>query len=119
MAARRPDCGSRIRARGRLFARYNSLSCSAVCCWRGDGAGPRRQTDSKAPKNASNQDLSHNLACRVSPLSLTPCFSWVKSALAGLGTVSTVWGVCGKPLKRFSRFWPFHTQLKQGVNEKG
>jgi hypothetical protein len=51
-------------------------------------------------------------------LSLTPCFSWVKLGLEPVLTVSTVSTVCSKPLKRFSASSRFHTQLKQGVNEK-
>jgi len=50
-------------------------------------------------------------------LSLTPCFSWVKTASKEVGTVSTVSTDCCKPLKRFSRRCHRLTQLKQGVNE--
>src|SRR5260370_1053437 len=50
-------------------------------------------------------------------LSLTPCFSWVKTASKEVGTVSTVSTDCCKPLKRFWRRCHFLTQLKQGVNE--
>src|SRR5881396_117732 len=50
-------------------------------------------------------------------LSLTPCFSWVKTASKEGGTVSTVSTNCCKPLKRFWRRCHFFTQLKQGVNE--
>jgi len=51
-------------------------------------------------------------------LSLTPCFSWVKIGPEPVATVSTVSTVWSKPLKRFSASALFHTQLKQGVNEK-
>src|SRR6266568_3564324 len=50
-------------------------------------------------------------------LSLTPCFSWVKTASIEGGTVSTVSTDCCKPLKRFWRRCHRLTQLKQGVNE--
>src|SRR6266568_3394404 len=50
-------------------------------------------------------------------LSLTPCFSWVKTASEEVGTVSTVSTDCCKPLKRFWRRCHRLTQLKQGVNE--
>src|SRR6266699_6857307 len=50
-------------------------------------------------------------------LSLTPCFSWVKTASKEGGTVSTVSTDCCKPLKRFWRRCHRLTQLKQGVNE--
>src|SRR5712671_5354026 len=49
-------------------------------------------------------DISHELARRLRPLSLTPCFSWVKSGFVRLRTVSTVSTGCSKPLKRFFRW---------------
>jgi len=42
----------------------------------------------------------------------------VKSGFVRLRTVSTVSAAgYGKPLKPFFRWWRFHTQLKQGVND--
>src|SRR5260221_7221282 len=51
-------------------------------------------------------------------LSLTPCFSWVKTVAKEVGTVSTVSTDCCKPLKRFWSRCHLLTQLKQGVNER-
>lgn len=51
-------------------------------------------------------------------LSLTPCFSGVKSKQLTVGTVSTVSTRRSKPLKRFWPSWTPNTQPKQGVNER-
>jgi hypothetical protein len=63
--------------------------------------------------------IFHTLPAMAASFSLTPSFSWVKGGSVPVETVSTVSTVCGKPLKRFFRERGLHTQLKQGVNERG